>query len=141
MYVQFAPVLSRHYEYMLVCMYVFMNAYTRYHKRIYTCMHKHKYTQKAEMLTMSVSQVLHRTMAAMIGAAVTLVVLALQNRVPTLRIVVGMWPVLAYVILPGKKGFCNVKAHVHYIASVRYCKHTKEVLRTFCLCMTRSAYN
>ncbi len=34
-------------------------------------------------------QVLHRTMAAMIGAALTLVILALQNRVPSLSTVVG----------------------------------------------------
>jgi len=35
------------------------------------------------------TEVLHRTMAAMIGAAMTLVVLALQNRVPNLSTVVG----------------------------------------------------
>jgi len=35
------------------------------------------------------TEVMHRTMAAMIGAAMTLVVLGLQNRVPTLSTVVG----------------------------------------------------
>lgn len=41
------------------------------------------------LILRSCSQVLHRTMAAMIGATCTLVVLALQNRVPSLSSVVS----------------------------------------------------
>eukprot|EP00282_Hemiselmis_andersenii_P021076 CAMPEP_0172043706 /NCGR_PEP_ID=MMETSP1041-20130122/26406_1 /TAXON_ID=464988 /ORGANISM="Hemiselmis andersenii, Strain CCMP439" /LENGTH=837 /DNA_ID=CAMNT_0012702151 /DNA_START=40 /DNA_END=2553 /DNA_ORIENTATION=+ len=43
----------------------------------------------AFVFSLITTEALHRTMAAMIGAAMTLVVLALQNRVPSLSTVVG----------------------------------------------------